>query len=183
MPDSSYSWHNEAGQLFRMRPMTPEDAHHLLNLFQHLGLESRFLRFNLPLADPDPQLVWAEAQRLAQIDPRRDGAWLVFTDLPGEPEAPIGGVRYIRLSDEVAEVSMTVRDDFQGTGIGTEMVRFIIRRARAAGIRRAVATVQRGNRALWRLIQKSGLPFEVDSEGSLATLTFDLTEPAPMPEA
>jgi acetyltransferase len=169
-----YSWRSPQGRLFRVRPLTSADAGCLVDLFEHMGPESRFLRFNLALPDPDPELVWSEAERMAQVDPQRDGAWLVFTDMPGQPGVPVAGARFIRIDDETAEASMAVRDDFQGMGIGTEMLAFLVRQARAAGIRRLVASAQRSNRALWRLVHKSGLPIVMDSQGSLTSLTLDL---------
>jgi acetyltransferase len=175
------SWRTSKGLLVHIRPLHPDDDRHLVDLFGHMGPESRFLRFNLALPNPDPELVWAEAQRMSRIDPARDGAWLVFADLPDQPQAPIAGVRYIRLTDEMAEASMAVRDDMQGQGIGSEMLRFLIAQARAAGLVKLTASVQRSNRALWRLLQSSGLSLSFESEGSFTTVTADLRQPEPAP--
>jgi RimJ/RimL family protein N-acetyltransferase len=163
------------GATVTIRPLTSDDVPHLLDLFAHMGPESRFLRFNITLANPDPDLVQREAERLAQVDPERDGAWLAFADLPGRPQAPIAGVRYIRLDDETAEASVAVRDDMQRKGIGTELLRYLMFAAHRAGVRRLVATVQRGNRHLWRLLAKAPIPIHKESEGSTTLLTADLS--------
>ena len=169
--DLEHTFQTKNGQMVSLRPLEPEDAHHLVDLFEHMGAESRYLRFNLSLTDPDPELVWSEARRLAQIDPERDGAWLAFCDLPDRAGAPIAGIRYMRVDQETAEASLVVRDDMQNQGIGTELLRYLLSQARAAGIRRLTATVQRGNRPLWRLLSKSPVKIERDSQGSTTTLT------------
>ena len=81
----------------------------------------------------------------------------------------------MRLEDKVAEASIAVRDDLQNQGVGTELLRFLANRARAAGIEQLVATVQRGNRGLWLLLAKADLPISYESEGGYTTMTADLT--------
>lgn len=174
--DFIHTFHSEDGLLFKVRPLTPADARHLVNLFEHMGPESRFLRFNLALPNPDPELVWSEARRMAQVDPEKDGAWLVFADLPNQSDAPVAGARYMHLDDESAEASLAVRDDMQRKGIGGELLRFLVRQARANGVHRLVATIQRGNRPLWRLLQSSGLEFEMESVGSYSNIAVDLAQ-------
>jgi acetyltransferase len=169
--DFNHTFKDKNGRLVGLRPLKLEDAHHLVDLFEHMGAESRYLRFNLSLTDPDPELVWSEARRLAQIDPARDGAWLAFCDLPDQAGAPIAGIRYMRVDQETAEASLVVRDDMQNQGIGTELLKYLLSQARAAGIRRLTASVQRGNRSLWRLLSKSPVKIERESQGSTTTLT------------
>jgi RimJ/RimL family protein N-acetyltransferase len=162
------------GQRVWLRPVEKDDARHLVDLFQHMGPESRYLRFNLALDNPDPELVWAEAERLSQIDPETDGAWLAFTDLPDQPDAAVGGARYMGIGHAAAEASLAVRDDMQNKGIGTELLLFLVESARAAGILKLVAIVQRGNRPLWHLLQRSPWLVEYESEGSYSTITVHL---------
>ncbi len=169
-----HTFHTKDGLLIGISPLKPEDAHHLVNLFEHMGAESRYLRFNLSLSNPDPDLVWREARRLANVDPERDGAWIAFCDLPDQPGAPIGGMRYMRVDKDTAEASRVVRDDMQNKGIGTELLNYLIVQARKAGINRLTAIVQRGNRPLWYLLQKSTLDIDRDSQGSTTTLTAHL---------
>ena len=171
-----HTFRSRDGIPLRVRPLEPEDAPFLVDLFEHMGSESRFLRFNLALSNPDPELVWSEAERLARVDPERDGAWLVFADLPDQRDAPVAGARYMHLDDDTAEASLAVRDDMQRQGIGAELLRFMIQQARDSGVKRLVATVQRGNRSLWHLLQSSGLAFETESVGSYSNIALDLVQ-------
>jgi RimJ/RimL family protein N-acetyltransferase len=172
-----HTFTSKNGHLLKLRPLQASDAHHLVDLFSHMGPNSRYLRFNLALTDPDPELVWSEARRLAQIDPEKDGAWLAFCEMPDQPDSPVAGVRYMRVDPQVAEASVAVRDDMQNQGIGSELLKFLVERAQEAGIRRLVASAQRGNRALWRLLAKSSLRLEYESDGGYTTITALLVEP------
>ncbi len=174
--DFSHSFRTKDGHQIWVRPLEPVDAHYLVDLFDHLGSESRYLRFNLALNNPDPELVWSEARRLAQIDPKRDGAWLAFCDLPTQPGAAVGGARYVRLDETTAEASLAVRDDMQNKGIGIELLRLLVEQARLAGIKKLVASAQRGNRALWHLLERSGLNITYESEGSSTEISAYLSE-------
>jgi acetyltransferase len=173
----THTFHTKDGDLLRLRPLQPEDAHHLVDLFDHMGPESRFLRFNLALTNPDRELVWSEARRLAEIDPERDGAWLAFAQLSDNKEVPVGGARYMRIDEYSAEASLAVRDDMQNKGIGYELMGFLISRARLAGVKKLVATVQRNNRPIFHLLSKTDLHLEYESEGGYTTITAFLNGP------
>jgi acetyltransferase len=177
MDDNSFL--SKKGHRIEIRPLMPDDAHHLVDLFEHMGPESRYLRFNMSLNDPDPDLVWSEARRLAQIDPSQDGAWLAFTEIDGKRDVPVGGIRYMRIDEETAEASLVVRDDMQNQGIGTGLLRYLIVEARKDGIRKLVATVQRGNISLWHLLQRFSQRIVRESEGSYTTITGYLDDPLP----
>jgi len=171
-----YSFRSRNGLLLKIRPLVPDDAGHLVDLFKHMGPESRFLRFNLALSNPDPELIRVEAQRMSEVDPEKDGAWLVFGDLPDQENAPVAGGRYVRLDDDTAEASLAVRDDMQRQGIGSHLLQFMVRQARDRGVKRLIATVQRGNRPLWHMLQGSGLKYDVESLGGYSNIAVDLLQ-------
>ena len=52
-----HTFRSKDGLLLGIRPLRPDDAHNLVDLFEHMGPESRFLRFNLALPDPDPETI------------------------------------------------------------------------------------------------------------------------------
>ena len=167
----------ETGFAVRVRPMQPGDAVHLVDLFEHMGTDSRYMRFNLPLTDPDPDWVAQEAARLADVDPEKGAAWLAFADLPGEPAACVGGIRYILGEDgESAEVALVVRDDLHGQGIGTELIRFAGISAYLRGVRRLVGVVQSRNIALWHTLDNLSVPVERRLMGPLTEVAVTLDE-------
>jgi len=77
----------------------------------------------------------------------------------GEPDYPggrgVGIARYVRDADDpqAAELAVTVIDDWQGRGLGTELVAQLSERARSEGIRRFTALVAADNPAMARLLR------------------------------
>lgn len=180
MTDNSvYTFTTRDGLEIRVRPESLEDAGHLIDLFEHLGPQSRYLRFSKAMRDPDPESVRQEAERLARLGPPQDRAWLAFADLPDDLGAPIGGVRFVSAEPDVAEIAISVRDDLQRQGIGTELLAFGLRQARASGIRQVVAIFLASNRAIWRLLRHSPFPTTIELHGSEASATIDLTAATP----
>jgi RimJ/RimL family protein N-acetyltransferase len=70
----------------------------------------------------------------------------------------VGIARYIRHADDpyAAEIAVAIVDDWQGRGLGTELLAQLSDRARQAGISRFTATTAYGNAAMARLLQNMG---------------------------
>ena len=70
----------------------------------------------------------------------------------------MGIARYVRDpgDPEAAEIAVTIADDWQGRGLGTELLTQLSDRARQAGISRFTATTAYGNAAMARLLQNMG---------------------------
>lgn len=153
------------GLALRVRPEQPDDAPHLVDLFQHLGPMSRYLRFNKALVAPDPERIHQEAERLARLGPPQELAWLAFADLPEQPDAPVAGARCALLGPERAELALSVRDDMQRQGIGSAMLKYVLEQARARGIREMVAIFRADNRGVWELLKHSPYPVSRELRG------------------
>ncbi|MCA9989835.1 MAG: GNAT family N-acetyltransferase [Ardenticatenaceae bacterium] len=168
------------GQLLEIRPLESADAYLLVDLFDHLSAESRYRRFNQTLVSPDPILVATNALEMANVRPEQGAAWLAFAQLAQAAPVPVAGVRYMFTAPQTAEFSVTVRDDFQGRGVGTALLAFAMQQAYAAGVRRAYAQVHYENQALLAILRKLALPVQRVREGAYLHLTVDL---APLDEA
>jgi acetyltransferase len=179
MDADEYRFQTADGQVVRVRPEQPDDAVHLVRLFSGLSPNSRYLRFSKALQNPDPDLVRREAERLARLEPPADVAWLAFADLPGAPDEPIAGARYVRLPSDPqsAEVAISVRDDLQRQGIGSTLLKFIAEHARRHGIQRLAATFRSENRAVWALLQRAPYRFTWELDGPEVHAAIDLTAP------
>lgn len=171
-----HQFHAENGLLIRVRLMTDNDGPYLVDLFEHLGSDSRYQRFNLPLDEPDEAWVQQQANAMAALPPFKGRAWLAFATLPDEGETIVGGVRYVSLTADSAEMALSVRDDLQGLGIGTALIIFAGRKAYAAGVRTLVGYVQSGNRALWASLDHLEVPLKRFPDGAVTRLEVDLQE-------
>lgn len=162
-----------SGLEVQLRPLRPDDAPLLVDLFQHLGPESRYQRFQMPLEHPDPAWVERAARALAAVPPPGRG-WLALADLPDEPGAVVGGGRYVVTGEGTAEVSVTIRDDLQGQGIGTAILRVLITAARGAGIRRLTAYTNPTNRAVMAMVHRLHLPHRVETHAGETYIEIEL---------
>ena len=163
------------GLPIRLRPMRPSDAPRLIELFEHMSSESRYLRFNLPLADPDPKWLEEQAAELAAIDPAEGRGWLAFADLPGAPDTVVGGIRLIWGEErKTAEVALTVRDDLHGQGIGTQMLRWVAEAAYRQGVHTLIGVAQSRNAPLWHSLQRLDVPLTRKREGAYTRIEIDL---------
>lgn len=168
-----------SGMVLRVRAEQPGDGPVLVELFSHLSPSSRYLRFSKSMDNPDPRRVQQEAERLAQIGPPVDMAWLAFADLPDQPPVPVGGVRYDRTKPGEAELAVEVRDDMQQRGIGTALLRFACSHAQQEGLQRLTATFRSENRGIWALLKRSPFPVSWKLDGPEVNAVIDLTGQRP----
>jgi len=158
--EPTHIFRTKTGLLIWIRPLSPDDTQNLVDIFEHLSPDSRYLRFHEALNNPTDEFIQEKAEEMATIPEEKGKGWLAFADLPDQPCAPIGGVRLVRLPEttDAAEVALTVRDDLQGQGIGRELMGLVVKLARAEGIRSLVAVVQAGNRAVLKLLSDTPYP-------------------------
>lgn len=136
------------------------------------------MRFHEPLDDPDPAVVQATATELAANVSLLGRGWLAFVHSGRQPKVAVGGVRWVRLQPEVAEIALTVRDDFQDQGIGQLLLRLAAFDARASGIKRLIAVYQGSNQAVSQLLRHSPVPVERVIHAGEIYIEADLIHPA-----
>ncbi len=92
---------------------------------------------------------------MTQVDGDRHVAWLASTPDEG---AGVGVVRYVRAAEDPqsAEVAIAVADDWQGAGLGGELMRQTVDHARLAGLDLLTATTLRENSAAPGMLQAAG---------------------------
>lgn len=166
------------GNTIKVRLLQQDDTEHLIDLFEHLSAESRYHRFHRPLEHPSLEQVRHGAEQLAQIGPEMGFALIGFTEEIDGAAAPVVVARYVRLNEHQAEPALTVRDDFQGQGIGRQLFARLIAAAQTDGICQFIATVQPSNHAAVRLVQNAGYPYIQEVSDGQIILTVELT-PSP----
>jgi len=132
-----------------IRPIRPADAAGLREGFARLGLRSRRMRF----LGSKPTLTEAEVEYFTNVDHDRHEA-LVAVDMTSK--TGIGVARFIRdpLVPEVADVAVTVVDEWQGHGVGSELLRQLTDLAGCRGVRRFTALVSTENLRMRRMLAR-----------------------------
>lgn len=165
---------SKEGHEIRVRRVEASDTAYLVDIFEHMSSESRYKRYNQVLDDVEPARVWEEAKRIAGADAGMNRCLIAFTDLPEGTAVPVGAARLVETDAGVAEVAISLRDDFQNTGIGRELMRLLALEARDAGYKTLTASIRNDNPGIWKVFKS--LPFEVFRvpDGSFSEVTIQL---------
>ncbi len=133
-----------------IRQVQSADATLLADGFARLSTKSRQMRFLTPKKDLSP----SELRYLTDID-HHDHEALGALSLP-EGQG-VGIARYFRSAEDpqAADVAVTIVDDWQGRGLGTELLAQLSDRARREGIRRFIALVAADNAAVLGLLRNA----------------------------
>jgi GNAT superfamily N-acetyltransferase len=139
------------GSRVRIRQGHRTDRDPLVQVFEHLSPESRYRRFLTPMLELDD----AALRFLTAID-HHDHEALIALDEAGT--GAVGVARYVRYPERpgVAEVAVTVVDDWQGRGLGTLLLAAISTRAREEGVRTFTALMLAFNGEMMHLLRELG---------------------------
>ena len=150
------------GSTVLIRQVRGADAPLLADGFARLSARSRQMRF----LGPKKMLSAAELRYLTEVDHHDHEAIGALS--PAEARG-VGVARYIRDADDprAAEIAVTIADDWQGRGLGTELLACLSDRACQVGICRFTATVSADNVAMTGLLWKMGARLTGRSRGTV----------------
>jgi GNAT superfamily N-acetyltransferase len=159
------------GSIVLIRRVQPGDAPLLADGFARLSSESRQLRF----LTGKPSLTPAELRYFTEIDHHDHEALGALNSVDGRG---VGIARYIRHAEdpEGAEVAVTVVDEWQRRGLGTELLIRLTDRARQEGIRHFTALVAADNEAVLGFLKDSHIGVRVIERES-GTVEYEIALP------
>jgi EmrB/QacA subfamily drug resistance transporter len=136
------------GSAVLIRQVQSADAPLLADGFARLSDKSRQMRFLTKKKELSP----VELRYFTDVDHHNHEALGALNQADGHG---VGIARYVRDADDpqAAEVAVTIIDDWQGRGLGTELLAQLSDRARHEGIRRFTALVAADNVTVARLLQ------------------------------
>ena len=139
------------GSAVQIRPVRSADAPLLADGFARLGAASLQMRF----LGVKKELSTADLRYFTDVD-HHDHEALAALDQAGGHGVDIA--RYIRDADDPqsAEIAVTIVDDWQGRGLGTELLAQLSGRACQEGIRRFTALADASNVAVAALLRNAG---------------------------
>jgi len=145
----------KSGTDVTIRPIRPEDEPKLVDFHEQLSERSVYLRY-ASLMKLEQRVAHERLSRICFIDYDREMALVAETE-----EGDIVGVG--RLTKQPgrneAEFAMLVIDDYQGEGVGTELLRRLVTVGENEGLDRITADILRQNRAMQRVCEK--LDFQI----------------------
>ncbi len=159
-----------------IRPIRPEDAPLVAELFDSLTTRSIYQRFFSPMK----RLSGSMLARFTQIDYDREIALVAFREEKRQ-EQMLGVARLIlehNLKD--AEFSVLVGDAWQGKGVGAELLKNSLRIARERGLENIWGLVLTENIQMLTLARSLGFTIRPVPESNTFELKIDLTKVGPL---
>ena len=161
----------DIGELL-IRPIRPDDAPLLVELFDTLSPQSIYYRFFSPMKQLSPTML----ARFTQIDYDREIA-LVAVAESDPSEKMLGAARVIlqhNLKD--AEFAVLVGDPWHGKGIGAHLLATCLNIARERQFRIIWGTVLAENKGMLALGRKLGFTIKRGGQSGEFDLTLDMTQ-------
>jgi GNAT superfamily N-acetyltransferase len=137
------------GRTVWLRTAGPGDEPAIARLFTELSSAAFRSRFLAGQATPDLVV------RLAAITAPA-GTVCIVAATAAEPGRLVAEARYVPLGEDTAELAITVRDDYQGAGLGRLLLGVLAKRAPGSRIERLRAIVSLSNAAMLHLLAPYG---------------------------
>lgn len=160
------------GTIVHVRMLKPQDREVLKETFSKLSGETKRLRF----LEQHDVLSEKELDYLLNVDNHNHVAFCAYTVVEGK-DVGIGVVRYIRSlkSQKLAEIAITIVDDYQGLGIGKHLIGSAVTYARDNGVNTFAANAFYFNRKILKIIEK--YPYTITSaDAGVLKIEIDITE-------
>jgi RimJ/RimL family protein N-acetyltransferase len=142
------------GRVVTLRAISPADAPEIAQAFERLSAESRYSRFMQHKRRLDP----AALDRGVRPRPGRDFAFVATIPAPDGFDI-VGAAQYVRVEEgdpSACEFAITVAEDWRGSGLATQLLASLVRRARRDAYTRMEGAVIAGNSPMLALARKLG---------------------------
>ncbi|MGZ8152570.1 MAG: bifunctional acetate--CoA ligase family protein/GNAT family N-acetyltransferase [Methylovulum sp.] len=139
-----------------IRPIRPEDAVMEKNFVSRLSERTKYFRYRQALQELTPEML----VRFTQIDYDREMAFVAVTDDENMPRE-LGVGRYMKNPDgHSVEFALVVADDCQCLGIGSRIMKTLLKTAKDKGLSFFEAEVLVANAPMLSLVKKLGFTIE-----------------------
>lgn len=160
------------GFSYVIRPIRPDDKAGLIELFNQLSSESRYLRFAHAISKlPDEFL-----EDVLDLDYEKEMAFVACLDQENGQGVIIGTARYVSDSTgKVCEFSISVSDQYVAHGVGMNLMEHLIKYARQMKLQRMIGYILSNNVKMLHMTKELG--FEIESpenEPDFKIATLDL---------
>jgi acetyltransferase len=163
------------GRELTIRPIRPEDEPLIARFHETLSDRSVYFRY-FHMMKLGQRIAHDRLTRICFIDYDRDMA-LVAEGRDEQDQPCIVGVGRLtkQRGTNKGEFAITVSDDMQGVGLGTELLRRVVDVGRREGLSAIVADILPENRDMQRVSEKVGFRCSFDSDEGIVRASLDLS--------
>ena len=140
----------------QIRPVKNSDIYLLQDFFSSLSNETLYNRYH----SARKVMSYEQLQKFITIDYRKEMIILALANDGGIEEVVGLGEYRITRKSLIADIALTVRDDYQNKGIGRELFNYLTEIAQNAGILGFTAEVLADNISISRMMERMGIDFE-----------------------
>ncbi len=164
------TWTARDGREFQIRPIRPEDEPQVAKFHERLSQTTVYMRYATAMRLSD-RVRHERLSRVCFIDYNREIALVAIETDPalGHRIVAIGRLIREHAADE-AEFAMTVEDDRQKVGIGSELLRRLVDIARHENIGSVVGYILADNTSMLRVCQRLGFVVMPSSDDKMITV-------------
>jgi RimJ/RimL family protein N-acetyltransferase len=149
------------GSPVTIRPIGPDDLDAMRRFVAGLSMRTAYQRLLSPRVPTEREL-W----RWTHLDASREAALVALAG-----ERMVGVARYVsEYAGGEAEFAIVLADEWQGQGLGGELLRRLIEEAKCAGVPRLVGTALSTNARLLALARRLGFRARKAPESAVLTL-------------
>lgn len=161
----TFDWTSKQGEPLRIRPIRPEDEPLLVKFHATLSDRSVSLRY-FHAMKYSTRVAHERLTRICFIDYDREMALVAVSKDPETGDRAIRGVSRLSKIRETndAEFALIVSDEFQGRGLGSELLRRILQVGRDERVARVVGEILPENIEMLRVCERLGFKTTRDLE-------------------
>ncbi|GAB6095818.1 bifunctional acetate--CoA ligase family protein/GNAT family N-acetyltransferase [Desulfatiferula olefinivorans] len=160
----------KTGESVFIRPIRPEDASLMEAFFSRLSPRTIYMRFFSPLKHLPPAML----ARFTQIDYDRSMALTAFLDENGG-DRMVGVARIVGdIDPRTVEFAVMTADEWQGKGVGAELMSRLLTIARTRNVEKIKGTVLAENTQMLALGRKLGFEIRTAPDGGCYELSIDV---------
>jgi acetyltransferase len=170
------TWITKDGTRIDIRPIRPEDEPLMVEFHHRLSERSVYFRY-FHLLNLSQRTAHERLTRVCFIDYDRGMALVAERENPdgGHELLGIGRLTRVHGTDD-AEMAVLVSDDFQGQGLGSELIAQLIKIARQEKMARITADILGENRTMQRVCQRLGFELKYDPDDATVKVTMNLAQ-------
>jgi acetyltransferase len=156
----------KGGEEVLLRPIKTTDTKLAKDFYERLSARTKYLRFFTPKKEATEDRI----KKFTTVDYK---ASIVVIAISGDEM--VGAARYDWDKDEkYLEMAETVRDDWQGKGLGTVLFRHIMKIAKDNGYNSMTVLILGENKKALNILKKTVGELRMKGEGNFIRATFDI---------